>query len=264
MNLNPIFVLVLGHARSGTSLCANLINQHPEMNVGLEINNSRLARICDKEFSALPGKELDREYNGNKVVRHPLITYDAIIDCIQRGKWIIHPHYRTLKVVFIKRIPADTILSQMNRYKEKDSRKNWDARFLVDMFKSTDKVLKRLKIKFNEMGIKYHTFDFDQAIANELHRKWLFDYLDLEYDPWFSDTYIGASNYIYGSIDPSMVKHKDRWHEFREERVQIRDEMARQSCWPWMSISQDDMEAHRHEEESSKADRLRLSAQIPD
>jgi len=230
----PYFILILGHGRSGTSLCANLLNQHPDLNIGLEINNSEISNLFEKN-QVLPGTPLKSVYNGNKIVRGFKIPYVLLWQCITEGIWIVHKEHKGFKVIFIKRSPVSTILSQYRRYQDKGGREEWTVPFLVERYKETDYVLRKLKISLREIGVTYHSFDFDKAIDDELHRKWLYDFAEIKYDPWYSDTYYGAVNYIYGSIHESNSKHGGST-SFPHIRRQIEKEMIDQQVRPWKSI----------------------------
>ena len=45
-----LFILVIGHARSGTSLCAGLLSESSEIQIGLEINNLSLVDIKKEDY----------------------------------------------------------------------------------------------------------------------------------------------------------------------------------------------------------------------
>jgi len=220
-----IFVLILGHGRSGTTVCTSLLNMSPDFNIGFELWNNHIAGEQPKNL-VKKNIVLSDEYNGNKVIPHPEVFYESIMECIDKGLLITHKNYKILKVIFVKRNYYSTIMSQQKRIGIKQG-KDIPIENLVYKYIEVERTIIRLKKAFPD----YHNFDFDKAVGCELHRKWLFDYVGSEYHPIFSESYIGGHNYPYGSLKDSntMFKDPDKFPELKDE---IDKNFANKRFWP--------------------------------
>jgi hypothetical protein len=187
---NKDFILILGHGRSGTTLCASLLNMVPGVNIGLEINNNKIG---------IDGFKLPYRYTGNKIVPHAHINYDYLIKAFTERKWIIHKRYKNLKVIFTERDSIEILLSQYKRQIGKIEKLT-----IIDMVNDFLEVERRLNILKEFFG-KYYIFDFNKAVLDIEERISLFRFCGITYKKEYSDNYIGVKPYVYGSIDKKNI-----------------------------------------------------------
>jgi len=221
-----VFVLVFGHGRSGTTVCSGLLDMSPDFNMGYEFNNNAIIEKSFKEIDEMK-KKLPEKYNGNKIVPHWNLSFNNIIYCINKRIIIIHKNYKYLKIIFVKRNPYSVIMSQQKRLNDK--RKIYlSIEKLVNRYIISEKTILRLKKIFPN----YHVFDFDKAISCELHRKWLFDFVESKYRHFYSESYVGKKNYVYGSLRKSnaMFGNPDDFPDLKKE---IEDGFNKKRFWPW-------------------------------
>jgi len=226
------FILILGHGRSGTTLCASLLNMIPDINIAFEYLNRE---IVGEEFDAgrqdRIEKSLPLSYTGNKIVIHNGLYFENIIKCYKDKSWIFHNRFDELKVIFTKRNPINVIVSEKMKLKNKTT-EDISIDILVENYIFAEKMIQELKRFF----LKYYVFDFEKIVMCELHRYKLFEFVGEEYLPIFSDTYKGDGEYKYGSIHSSNIlfgkfgKYPYSWES------EILSAFDAKRFWPWQSF----------------------------
>jgi len=222
-----MFILILGHGRSGTNLCAGLLNQVPGINIGYEQNNGKIAgldflnNVINEKIRYLPN-----EFTGNKIVIYPEISLKNFMHCYDNGAFIFNNRMSDVRVIFTKRNFIDTVLSENVRINAKREIKQ-PMSYWVERYIQADKILRKLKMFFKN----YHVFDFDKALGCELHRKWLFDFVDQKYLSFYSESYKGVHNYVYGSLDRVNAIHSNK-EKYVERRKEIREIFEQLRYWP--------------------------------
>ncbi|MDY6894020.1 MAG: hypothetical protein SVO01_01170 [Thermotogota bacterium] len=221
---DSIFIAIFGHGRSGTTLCAGLLNQSLEVNIGLEVNNQSL---MDDKYKRPQFETLSKIYNGNKVAMLPNMNADAVISCLDNRNWIFRPNIGNLKVVFVHRDPVETIVSQRMRQRGKGKGK-LSLKEQVERYKVAEFELRKLKRYFISNVGFYHRFEFNNAIKCERHIKDLFEYVGVPYSPLYRENFKGEGQYNYGGMaermvmfgtskDPEIVEMKSQiWNIFSE------------------------------------------------
>ena len=233
-NLNrDLFILIIGHGRSGTTLCAGLLNQCPELNIALELNNNE---ITEENFrdSVQDSYPLSTDFNGNKVAIHHNLPVENFMYCLEKGLFIIHKEWKELKVIFTKRHHISTMVSRYIRIRNK-GKKDSIEKVAQDYYRS-EKTIKKLKFFFRD----YLTFEFENAVGSELVRKSLFDHVGIKYYGIYSDMYGGQKQYRYGTeIRPENIQfgRNDLELELREK---FENYIERKKIWPWSCISSDE------------------------
>lgn len=227
------FILIIGHGRSGTTLCTGLLNQCPELNVGLEVNNNK---IVEKNFqeSLEDPYPLSSEFNGNKVAIHHNLPIENFMYCFENGLFVIHKEWKELKVVFTKRHHISTMVSRYRRMRNKGIEDSVEK--IVHQYYRSEKIIKKLKFFFRD----YLTFELENAVSSELTRKSLFDYVGVRYYGIYSDTYGGKKQYSYGTeIRPENIQFGRDDLEL-ELRKKFENYIERKKIWPWSCISSEE------------------------
>ena len=82
------FILIIGIGRSGTTVCSGLLDQHPLIKMGYEVNNKELYAKNLNPFYVLA--EFPEEFNANKIAFNSSINSpynsDLVIKCINKRK----------------------------------------------------------------------------------------------------------------------------------------------------------------------------------
>ncbi len=240
------FVLILGHGRSGTTLCAGLLNQCPELNIGLELNNNK---IIEENFQAsMQGSHpLSADFNGNKVVIHPNLSAENFIYCLENGLFIIHKEWKELKVIFTKRHHISNMVSKYRRMRNKGKKDSVEK--IAREYYRSEKTIKKLKLFFRD----YLTFEFENAVNSELVRKSLYDHVGVRYYGIYSDTYGGQKQYKYGTeIRPENIQFGRNDIEL-ELREKFEGYVERNKIWPWSCISPDEFSRTYNWESNEKS-----------
>lgn len=226
---NSIFIAIFGHGRSGTTLCAGLLNQSPEVNIGLEVNNQYLVR---NKYKNSIFKMLSEEYNGNKVAMLPNMSAESVIDCLKNKNWVFRPNMGKLKVVFVHRDPVETIVSQRMRQRGKD-KGNTTLEDQVKIYINAEKEIRKLKRYFLDNIGFYHRFEFNNAVRCERHIKDLFEFVGVPYSPLFRENFKGAGQYTYGGMGERMIQFgNSQDSEILEMKNQIWNLFSEKKFWP--------------------------------
>ena len=217
------FVLVIGHGRSGTSLCVGLINSSPHMNLGYEVNNPRIhllncakGKVAFKSMSKrkISESRLPYKYNGNKIVLETLSSILLIKYFHKFRTEIIHDRFRDLKVVFTKRDPISIVVSEKKRKIHKGIEVQIpDA---VENYFIIEEKIKELKEYFKN----YYVFDFDEAIKDPYSIKGLFDFIGEKFFYSYVLYYQGINNYSHAKgVGPKNVLYgiEDKFADLRKE-----------------------------------------------
>ena len=204
-----IFILVIGHGRTGTNLCAGLLNSSYNLRLGLEINNrwvhveesESLSRssILRKAVSH-PERTISYNYNGNKVVLGHRSSSDYFKFFCEKSIYVLHDNYEELKIIFTKRHPVSTVVSQYNRLGERRPDILVDS--LVDKHITTMKIVEEMKSFF----IDYYIFDFDKVVEDGYLAESMFDFVGEEFFYEYVSEYRGIGNYDHAiGIHPENV-----------------------------------------------------------
>ena len=191
-----LFILVIGHARSGTSLCAGLLNESPEIKIGFEINNLRLVEN-GKNDKVIFSEEL----TGNKICILSDLCCDKLIESIEEKKVIMHDKWKKLKVIFVKR----NVISSMVSKKFRELNKGKPAKFdgIVKGHAICENKIKRLKKYFKD----YFIFDFDKAVFSWEYVGEMFKYVGIRYEKKYFTEFKNVKNYRYGGgVSPHFVQ----------------------------------------------------------
>lgn len=190
------FILIIGHARSGTSLCSGLLNESPEINIGLEINNLNLMRRSVWIEDIFP-----KEFTGNKICIFQDIFCDEIIKSIKDRKGIMHDRWKDLKIIFTKRNALDSMISKKFRGLNKGQDLEF-VRIVRDYAKFENEIIK-LKKYFDN----HFVFDFDKAVLNSKIAKRMFEYVEIEYSDEYYTQFRGIKPYFYGKgVSPNYIQ----------------------------------------------------------
>jgi len=215
-----LFVLVIGHARSGTSLCAGLLSESPEMEIGLEINNLSLTR------TKRSGVGFPEELTGNKICVLSGLYHYRVIECVEEKKEIMHNKWKNLKVVFTKRNVISSMVSK--KFREAGKGNNLEFSDIVMDYAICEKKIVELKKYFKD----FFVFDFDKAIFSWEYAKKMFEYVGVEYDKKYFIGFTNLKNYKYGKgICPGFVQF-GMPNKCEDERIKF--EELTQLYEPWL------------------------------
>lgn len=197
MNKN-LFTLVIGHARSGTSLCAGLLNESPEINVGFEINNLNLV---DGERDRSEKKEFSENLTGNKICVFHNLNCEKMLGSIEEKKCIMHNKWNKLKIIFTKRNVISSMVSRRRRELGKGKPAGFES--IVKSHALSEKKIISLKKHFGD----YFVFDFDKAIFSWEYVGKMFEYINVKYEKKYFTEFKNIKNYRYGGgVSPSYVQ----------------------------------------------------------
>jgi len=226
---HDLFVLILGYGRTGTSLCAGLIDASPGFVVGYELNNGLLTvnHADDVEEEATirfledgGNTKLSRDYNGNKIVINSGTNMNLFFYLLKNNSGFMHQRFKDLKVIFTKRDPISTLVSRKKRVIHKGIDLSVDVLvkdYLISMsslslIKSFVKTIK---------GVDFYVFDFDETIANPIfHAQKMFEYLGEPFDSRFVHEYKGSHNYSHAvgvGKQNVMYGYEGRFPRLREK-----------------------------------------------
>jgi len=215
-----LFILVIGHARSGTSLCAGLFSESPEIKIGLEINNLSLVRKRKKLAKNFP-----EELTGNKICILSDLHYYRIIECVEKRREIMHDKWKELKVIFTNRNIVSSMISKKFREAGKGKLLNFDD-IVMDYAICERKIIK-LKKYFND----YFVFDFDKAISSWEYVGEMFEYVKVEYKRKYFTEFKNLKNYKYGvGVSPHFVQF-GMPDKFKEERLKFEQLIRLHEPW---------------------------------
>lgn len=225
-----IFILILGYGRTGTSLCAGLLDSSPNVSIGYEINNNLihstmkdefLSKINLSEINLSEFPKLSDEYNGNKIVFNSSTSLQLVKFAIENRYLFMNSIGEILKVVFTDRNSVSSIVSRMKRVSSKGI--YLDYRFAVDEFIVSQSLIKRMKRYFSKNGIDYFIFDFDSVLEQPIEEvSQLFEFVGEEFDENYVTNYKGSRNYA----DARGVSEKNvvfgRTDKFKDLRTDIK------------------------------------------
>lgn len=216
------FILVIGHARSGTSLTCGLLNLSPDVNIGFEENSDILWGIS----SAIPEKtKLSYDFNGNKIslASRYYVTSEKIIDFFKKRIVLFHDRFTDLKVIFLNRNPIDTIASNYLRRKlsGKSKDKGVTITGAVNTWIANQYVFLDLKDFFKD----YIEIKFENLIFDDETKKELFQYVGCYFEEGFLNKEINVP--IYGKSLITRNKLTFSHDKYNEVKKEIADELVR-------------------------------------
>ena len=212
-----LFILILGHARSGTSLCANLLSKDSRVKIGMEINNQELSKgAINAVFPDM--------YNGNKVCIFEKISHADVIESIRRKSCIIGDEWNDLKIIFTKRNVVSSMVSK--KFREMNKGNNFDYDEIVELYSFHEKELRKLK----ELLPEHFVFNFDEAILDQNIVRNMFRFVGIKYNSRYYTKYRGIKPYLYLGVGPKFI-YFGREDKYLEERKNFELEIGKQCPW---------------------------------
>jgi len=205
--------MIIGHGRSGTSLCTGLLNSVPEVNIGYEINNDEIeinGNINPKDFPV--------DFNGNKIAISGSSSFSRFSEFINSGAVITNKKKEDTSFIFTKRNAIDTIVS--TKYRNKLKCRNFSVEELVDNYIKAEAIIDQI---IEEVGL-FFLFDFDAVIEDPRVCKGMFRFVNKEFLNEYVSDYTGTLNYTHAT----GVKKDNAVHGRKDKYLKLRDEIRRE------------------------------------
>ncbi len=187
-----IFILIIGHGRTGTSLCTGLLNSSPNINIGYEINNEWIhseEKIYLNSSLFLKKVKISDEYNGNKIAINGKSSVQRISAFLENKFCITYSNFKKLKIIFTRRQAVNTIVSKYKRVSEK--RKNVLITSIIEDYVVGIEKIEELKKVFED----HYVFDFESVLEDNSRIAGLFDFVGEEFFENYVSNYKGIMNY---------------------------------------------------------------------
>lgn len=213
-----IFILIIGHGRTGTSLCTGLLNSSPNINIGYEINNQWIHSKKNIDMNSSSFLEnitiSNKDYNGNKIALNEESSISRIKIFHKNRFCIIHSDFKELKVIFTRRQAVNTIISKYKRVSEK--RGNVLVEDIIEGHSITMKKIETLKGFFKD----HYVFDFESVLEDTSRIAGLFDFIGEEFHEKYVSDYKGIMNYNHAigvSSDNVLFGKENLFPELRKK-----------------------------------------------